>query len=175
MSADFFPRATIQWKALEDPALARRISLSLPEMALISGVVLRLYRAYVLTHGSSSSWLWVAGTFLLGLIFMLLMLTAHLANFTMRHWWWRAPAFAVLQAGTEIVMSLALTAVGWETYGSEVADLSVWWPSAERVLWTRMAITILFTLILAFVVRIIRSLVVRRERRASGAASAIIP
>ncbi len=162
---DFFPRQTIQWKAIEDTTLARRVSTSLPEMALLAGVVMRLYRTYVMSHGSPDSWLWVVGTFLIGLVFLLAVLTAHLSNFTVRHWWWRAPAFALMEAGTEIVMSLALTALGWETVGSAAAGLEDWFPSAVRILVTRLLIIMGFTVLLAGVVSVIRRLLLAREHR----------
>jgi hypothetical protein len=167
--ADFFPRKTIAWEAVEDPTVIRRFSNSLPEMALITGVVLRLYRAYVLSHGSPESGLWVGATLVLFGIFLLVMLTAHLANYTVRHWWWRAPTFAALEAGTEIMMSLALTALGLEKIGSGVAELSDWLPSAAQVLMWRMLLILPFTALLAVVVTIVRRLLLSRENRTSTA------
>ena len=61
-----FPRKTIAWEVVEDPTAIRRLSLSLPEMALVTGIMLRLYRAYVLSHGSPESWLWVGSTMVIG-------------------------------------------------------------------------------------------------------------
>lgn len=165
--AEFFPRKTIAWDAVEDPAVVRRISNSLPEMALVTGVVLRLYRAYVLSHGSPESGLWVGITLLIFGVILLVMLTAHLANYTVRHWWWRAPTFAALEAGTEIMVSLALTAVGWEKIGSGVAGLSDWLPGAFQVLLWRMALVVPFTVLLAVVVTIVRRFLLSRENRAS--------
>jgi hypothetical protein len=167
--ADFFPRTTIAWEAIEDPTALRRFSSSLPAMVLATGVVLRLYRAYVLSHGSPESGLWVGSTFILGAVLLLVMLTVHLANYTLRHWWWRAPMFAALEAGTEIVMSLALTAVGLEKIGSGVASLSDWLPSAAQVLAWRVLLIIPFTLLLAAVVTIVRRILVSREHRSSTA------
>ena len=108
--SEFFPRHFIAWR-LEQPPAIRRLTLSLPQMALVTGIVMRLWRSYVLTHGSPESWAWVGGTFLAGAGFLFLMCAIHLGNFTLRNWLWRAPAFAVLESGTEIVMSLALTTV----------------------------------------------------------------
>ncbi|MBA4071926.1 MAG: hypothetical protein C0497_08850 [Gemmatimonas sp.] len=167
--ADFFPRKTIAWEVVEDPTMLRRLSSSLPEMALLTGVTLRLYRAYVLSHGSPESGLWVGSTLVIGAVLLLVLLTAHLANYTVRHWWWRAPMFAVLEAGTEIMMSLALTAVGLEKIGSGVAELSDWLPGAAQVLAWRVLLIIPFTVLLAVVVTIVRRLLLAREHRSSTA------
>ncbi len=167
--ADFFPRKTIAWEVVEDPTALRRFSNSLPEMALVTGVTLRLYRAYVLSHGSPESGLWVGSTLVIGAMLLLAMLTVHLANFTVRHWWWRAPAFAVLEAGTEIVMALALTAVGLEKIGSRVASLTDWLPIAAQVLAWRVLLILPFTILLAVVVTMVRRLLVSREHRTSTA------
>ena len=164
--SEFFPRSTVAWRLEEPPAL-RRVSLSLPEMALITGVMMRLWRSYVLTHGAADRWSWVGGTFLAGMIFLFVMLTLHLGNYTLRNWTWRAPVFAVLESGTEIVMSLALTAFGLEPLGSETAELSDWLPTATRILFWRMAGIIVFTVVLAIVVSIVRRLLLASEDRTS--------
>ena len=162
--AEFFPRKSIAWRLEEPPAL-KRVSLSLPEMALISGVALRLWRSYALTHGSPDSWAWIGGTFLAGMTFLFVMVTLHLGNYTLRNWTWRAPAFAVLESGTEIVMSLALTALGREPLGADTAELSDWLPTATRILFWRLAGIILFALVLAIVVSIVRRLLLVSEDR----------
>jgi hypothetical protein len=167
--ADFFPRKTIAWEVVEDPTMLRRLSSSLPEMALLTGVTLRLYRAYVLSHGSPESGLWVGSTVVIGAVLLLVLLTAHLANYTVRHWWWRAPTFAVLEAGTEIVMSLVLTTVGLEKIGAGVADFSDWLPSAMQVLAWRVLLIIPFTVLLALVVTVVRRLLLASEHRSSTA------
>jgi len=167
--ADLFPRKTIAWQAVEDKAVIRRLSHSLPEMALLTGVVLRLYRAYVLSHGSPESGLWVGATLVLFGVLLLVMLTAHLANYTVRHWWWRAPIFAALEAGTEIIVSLALTALGLEKIGSGAAALSDWLPGATQVLIWRMLLVLPFTALLAVVVTIVRRILLSREHRTSTA------
>lgn len=164
-----FPRKTIAWEVVEDPTALRRLSLSLPEMALVTGVVLRLYRAWVLSHGSPDSWVWLVSTLGIGAVVLLVMLTAHLANYTVRHWWWRAPLFAALEAGTEIMLSLALTAVGLEKIGSGVAEMADWLPSATRVLLFRVGIILPFTALLAIVVTIVRRILLAREHRTSMA------
>jgi hypothetical protein len=167
--SEFFPRSTVSWRLEEPPAL-RRLSLSLPEMALITGVAMRLWRSYVLTHGAPDRWSWVGGTFLAGMVFLFVMLTLHLGNYTLRNWTWRAPVFAVLESGTEIVMSLALTTLGLEPLGADTAELSDWLPTATRILFWRLAGIILFTLVLAVVVSIVRRLLLASEDRSSTVA-----
>lgn len=168
MTAEFFPRKTVAWK-LEEPKPLRQASLSLPYMALLTGVPLRLWRSYVLTHGAPDSWAWVGGTFLIGEVFLYLMVTIHLGNYTLRHWTWRAPAFAVLEAGVEIIMSLALTTLGLEPLGADRAELSDWLPTGIRTLIWRLFGIMLFTLVLAAVVSIIRRILLVAEQRTSMA------
>jgi hypothetical protein len=163
---EFFPKNTMQWKVLEPPSL-RRITLSLPYMALLTGVHLRLWRSYAFTNGSPDSWRWIGGTFLAGMIFLFLMLTLHLGNYTLRNWIWRAPAFAVLEAGTEIVMSLALTTLGLEPLGADTAELSDWLPTGIRILLWRLLGILLFALVLAVVVSIVRRILLATEHRTS--------
>ena len=149
--------------------MLRRLSSSLLGMALLTGITLRLYRAYVLSHGSPESGLWVGSTLVIGSVLLLVLLTAHLANFTVRHWWWRAPMFAVLEAGPEIIMSLVLTTVGLEKIGAGVADFSDWLPSAMQVLAWRVLLIIPFTALLAVVVTVVRRLLLASEHRSSTA------
>jgi hypothetical protein len=141
------------------------VSLSLPYTALITGVALRLWHAYVLTHGAPDSKVWVGGTFLVGLTFLFLMVTLHLGNYTLRTWTWRAPAFAVLESGTEIVMSLALTTFHLEPLGADTAELSDWLPTASRILFWRLAGIVLFAFVLALVVSVVRRVVLAAEDR----------
>lgn len=170
MTAEFFPRKTVAWK-LEEPPPLRQLSLSLPYMALLTGVPLRLWRSYVLTHGAPDSWAWVGGTFIIGMAFLFLMVSIHLGNFTLRHWIWRAPVFALLEAGTEILMSLALTTLGLEPLGADRAELSDWLPTSVRTLMFRLVGIILFAAVLAVVVSIMRRLLLVAEHRTSMAAA----
>lgn len=169
MTAEFFPRKTVAWK-LEEPAPLRQLSLSLPYMALITGVMLRLWRSYTLTHGAPDSWAWVGGTFLIGMVFLYLMVAIHLGNYTLRHWMWRAPAFAILEAGVEILMSLALTTFGLEPLGADRAELADWLPEGIRTLSLRLVGIVLFVIVLAVVVSIMRRILLVAETRSSMAA-----
>lgn len=168
MTAEFFPRKSIAWK-LEEPPLLRQLSLSLPSMAVLTAVPLRLWRAYVLTHGAPDSWAWVGGTFLIGLVFLYLMVTIHLGNYTLRSWTWRAPVFALLESGTEILMSLALTAIGLEPLGADRAELADWLPTSLRTLIWRLVGIVLFVMVLAVVVSIIRRLLLVAEQHTTMA------
>src|SRR5256885_7368033 len=78
---------------LEEPEAFARIARSPVERALITGVVIRLFRAVVLTRSNASS----ADLFtalILGSLFLLGMATLHLGRFPVREWPWRVPLFA---------------------------------------------------------------------------------
>jgi hypothetical protein len=162
--AEIFPHTTTSWKA-EKPGAIRRLTLSLPQMALVTGIALRLWRSYTFTHGSSDSWLWIGGTTLAGIAFLSLMCAIHLANFTLRNWVWRAPLFAVLESATEIVMSLALITVNLEPIGADMAEFSDWLPTAAGIFTLRVLGVILFSLVLGIVVWILRRLLLAKEHR----------
>ncbi len=165
---EFFPRKTVTWTLKESPTL-RRTSLSLPQMALVTGVGMRLWRSFALTHGSPDSMAWIGGTFLAGTMFLFLMCTLHLGNYTLRNWTWRAPLFAVLESGPEIVTSLALTALNLEPLGAEKAEIADWLPTATRILVLRLAGITLFTFVLAIVVSIVRRVLLAADDRTSTA------
>src|SRR3982751_2871389 len=120
----FFPRQTIELR-LEEPKAFRKFSFSLLEMAVVTGVLLRVYRVLVLTHGSNN-WLYIGGSIAVGLIFLLGMLTAHLANYPLHQYVWRAPAFAFLEVAAEMVVSALLIAVGHEANGTVRAHWDDW-------------------------------------------------
>ena len=150
----FFPRQTIEWH-IEEPRAFRRLSLSLVEMALVTGVLLRVYRSYVLTHGATG-WLLFGGTLVFGVLFLLFMTTAHLANFPIQKWAWRAPAFALLECASEMVTSLLLIWIGREPLGSARAEWHDWAAMAMGTLATRGLLILLWSLLLAGIVQIVR-------------------
>jgi hypothetical protein len=150
----FFPRQTIEWH-IEEPRAFRRLSLSLVEMALVTGVLLRVYRSYVLIHGATG-WLLFGGTLALGVLFLLFMTTAHLANFPIQRWAWRAPAFAALECAAEMATSFLLIWIGREPYGSVRAELHDWPSMAIGTLATRGLMIVVWTLLLAGIVQIVR-------------------
>ena len=95
----------------------------------------------------------------------ILMVTLHLGNYTLRNWAWRAPLFAVFESGTEIVASLALTALNLEPLGAVKAELSDWLPTATRILTWRLLGISLFALVLAVVVSVVRRVLLAAEDR----------
>jgi hypothetical protein len=162
--AELFPHTTTSWRT-DQPHALRRLTLSLPQMALLTGIVLRLWRSYSLTHGSPDSWAWVGGTFLAGVGFLFLMCAIHLANFTFRNWIWRAPTFAVMEASTEIVMSLVLTTLNLEPLGAEMAEFADWLPTAAGIFILRLAGVIIFSMVLGLVVWALRRMLLAAEHR----------
>jgi hypothetical protein len=147
--------------ALEEPRFLERLSLSLPLMAIFTGAGLRTYRSLVLQFGWSDSWIWIAGTFIAGAVFLFVMVTLHLGYYAQREWWWRAPLFAVIEAGTEIAVSLALTLLGFEVVGSIAATLEDWQSTSVRILFFRMAGITLFSVVLALVSTLVRLLLLK--------------
>jgi hypothetical protein len=152
--SSFFPRQTVEWK-LEEPAAFRRLSLSLAEMALIAGIVLRLLRALTFTH-ARASWIFYGAAFVAAMVILLGMATAHLANWTIRSWVWRAPLFALLEAVGEMGTSLLLIALRREPEGTARAEFHDWASMALRTL-VRSELTIcLWALLLAGVIVFVR-------------------
>jgi hypothetical protein len=168
----FFPRQTIEWH-IQEPRAFRRLSLSLVEMALLTGVLLHVYRSYVLTRGATG-WLLFGGALALGILFLLFMTTAHLANFPVQKWAWRAPAFAAIEWAGEVVTSLLLIWIGREPYGTVRAELRDWPSLAMGTLATRGSIILVWTLLLAGIVQIVRRIMAdgleeeKKEAHVSG-------
>ena len=149
-------RHTSEQHAVPRHRWARRISLSLPIMAVLAGAGLRIYRAIVLQYGWSDRWLWIAGTFIIGAVFLFLMATLHIGNYPVKSWVWRAPTFAVVEALTEIAVSLGLTLVGLEKVGSLTATFQDWQTTSVRILFFRLVGISLFALVLALVTTVVR-------------------
>ena len=163
--ADFFPRQTGAWVAQEAQSF-RRLSFSVVEMAVLTGLVLRIYRALVLSRGSSGGWIYLTLTFALALILLFGMTTLHLGNFAVRQWLWRAPVFALVEATTESLASLVLVALGREPLGSTRATLHDW-PALVRDIYIWRVLWIgVFALLLAGVVQLTRFVLLKREHRA---------
>jgi hypothetical protein len=163
MSA-FFPRHSVAWK-LEEPAAFRRLSLSLVEMAVITGVVLRLLRPLILAR-AGASWLMVGGFYAFVAVLLCLMATAHLGNYPVRQWTWRVPAFVGIEVAAEMLTSLALIALRRETLGATaLADFHDWPAMAMRTLMYRAGVLFSFALALAGVVQLVRYLLLRHEHR----------
>lgn len=150
----FFPRQTIEWR-LEEPPAFRKLSLSLLEMALITGVALRLFRALAFTHGKVS-WFFYGLFFVVGTVVLLGMTTAHLANFPIRAWSWRAPLFALVEVAGEMATSLLLIALRREPEGTARADFEDWPSMSLRALLQSELTIVLWALVLAAVIVFVR-------------------
>jgi hypothetical protein len=166
--SSFFPRHTADWR-IEEPAILRRLTMSIVETSIIAGVAVRLLRSMALTFGGGNFG-YLAGTFALALVILFGLLAAHLSNYTLRTWLWRAPLFALLESLAEIATSALLIAFHREPVGSreraEFADLPT---IAGQTLLVRFSAIIAFTLVLAAVVYAVRYVLIRSERTASGA------
>lgn len=150
----FFPRQTVEWR-LEEPPAFRKLSLSLIEMALLTGIVLRVLRALAFTHGRAS-WLFYGLVIIVGTLVLLGMTTAHLANFPVRAWAWRAPVFAFVEVAGEMITSLLLISLGREPDGTARAEFHDWSRMAMRALWQSELAICLWALLLAAVIIIVR-------------------
>jgi hypothetical protein len=169
--ARYFPRETVHWH-LEEPRAFRKLTLSLPAMAVITGVLVRLIR--VGPNELTSSWWGVFAGIALGAIVLLGLATAHLGNYPVKQWLWRAPVFGLAEGAAEAGASALLIAMGLERMGSAQAQLSHW-PSlaTDTIIGTpglafvdgRVVMVSLFALVLAGVVQIVRYLLLRSENR----------
>jgi hypothetical protein len=157
----FFPNHTVEIK-LEEPQAFRRFSFSLVEMAIVTGILVRLLRLAAFTHGSNN-WVYLAVVFAVGSILLFGMLTAHLANYPLYQYLWRAPAFALVEVAAEMVTSALLIAFGREANGTVRAH----WDDAvgmglHALLYRGLAIVV-WGLILAGVVQLVRRTIVHED------------
>lgn len=150
----YFPQHTATMR-IEEPKAFRRLSLSLVEMALITGILVRIYRSLVLTHGSSS-FFYIGTVMTIALVFVVGMTTAHLANYPLYRWLWRAPAFAVLEIVGEMVTSLFLIWISREPNGTVRAHYGDWAGMMTRALLIRGVVIIAWSLFLAGIVQTVR-------------------
>ena len=102
-------------------------------MALLTGVVLRVIRALTFTIGRAS-WLYYGLVFIVGTLLLIGMTTAHLANFPVRAWTWRAPLFALVEVAGEMSTSLVLIAFRREPEGTVRAEFLDWPSMSLRAL-----------------------------------------
>jgi hypothetical protein len=169
MSA-FFPRDSTTFH-LDDVTNLRRLSLSLAETAVLAGVALRLLRALWL-NTLGAGWASLAGYYAVFAVVLLGAVAAHLANYTVRRWLWRAPLWAAVEATAEMLTSLALIAAHREPLGSGTADFHDWPSLALETLAERVGVVGAFALVLAGVVQGVRTVLARRARAAHAAHSA---
>jgi hypothetical protein len=151
---------------LREPAAFSKLARSTVEIALVTGILARLYRAVILTHGDHNSGLYLAATFFIGASFVLMMATMHLSRFPLREWIWRAPMFAALVGAFEMLTSLALIALRREPLGTGAATFNDWPIMTAGVLAWRLVVICVFAAVLAFIVRLVRYAILRREHSA---------
>ena len=163
MSA-FFPRQTIVWK-LEEPSALRRLTLSLVEMAVLTGIAARLIRSLALTNAPAGDLLALAAAYGVPIVVLCAMLTLHLGNYTLRQWLWRAPAFAGVEAAAETAVSLLLIALHREPFGSARAEMADWPSLAVRTAIASFVTVVVFAALLAGVVQLMRWALLKHERR----------
>jgi hypothetical protein len=160
----YFPRTTNEIRS-EEPSAFRALTLSVVEMGLVTGVVVRIFRSVVLTHGWNS-WLYLGGMFAIGVVFLCAMATMHLANYPLRRWTWRAPMLGVLVAAGEMATSLVLIVAGREPTGTVRAELADWPGMAMSALLFRLTAVCGWALLLAGAVIVARrALAATRPKR----------
>jgi hypothetical protein len=148
----------------EEPAAFTRIARSPVELAMITGVIIRLFRAVVLTHGSATTSYLVA-SLVLGSLFLLGMATLHLGRFPVREWPWRAPLFAVFETAGEMLVSLVLIALHREPWGTARAEFVDWQAMATGVVFWRVLGVSVWALLLGTTVSFIRGRVLKETGR----------
>ena len=148
---------------LQEPPAFTKLARSLFDMALVTGIVARLYRALVLSRADSPTGTYVVVTFSIGAIFVLLMASLHLGRFPLRDWLWRAPAFAAIEGMAEMVTSAVLIALSREPLGSGAAQFSDWPHMFLRTVGWRIVTIVLFAAVLAGIVKWVRFMLLKRE------------
>lgn len=150
----FFPVKTASFR-LDEARAFRRLSYSVVEMAVITAVVLRVYRALAL-YLAGANVFFLGLSFAVGFVVLFGMVTLHLGNFTVRRWVWRAPLFALIEAAAEAVTSLGLIALHREPLGSARATYADWPGIVGNIVTWRVPSIIVFAAILAAVVLMTR-------------------
>jgi hypothetical protein len=119
------------------PRGGRAFARSTLELAGLTGVMLRLYRAAVLSLDSFADWPVFVGALVLGVVVACGALTWHLSNFPLRRWPLRVAAFVGIEVAAEFGMSSVLIALHKEPLGSGLATWADWWPLAGQTLLER--------------------------------------
>ena len=154
----FFPREVIQWRDQRLHPL-RAFSLSTLELAGITGIVIRLFRVVAM---SASTPMFVLGL-VMAVLFLCGMLTWHLGNFPLRRWPLRVVWFTLIEASTELGVSSMLIALKLEPLGTGLAGWHDWWSLAGQTLLERVVIVLLYSLMLAASVQIVRKMLDRKR------------
>lgn len=145
---------------VREPAAFTKLARSLVDMALVTGIVARLYRALVLSRVHDTTY---AIALALGAIFLLLMASIHLSRHPLREWLWRAPAFAAAEGAAEMLTSLMLIGLSREPLGTGGAHFHDWPGMATGTLALRLITISLYALVLAGVVKWVRYMLLRKE------------
>jgi len=142
---------------LEEPESFKKIARSPVELAAITGVLIRLFRALILTHGPVDSWAYLGAALAAGAIFLFTMATLHLGRFPLKEWPWRAALFAIVETAAEMGTSLLLIAMHREPWGTVRAEYPDWQPMAVGVLFWRLVTVTLFALLLGGTMHLVRT------------------
>jgi len=156
--AGFFPRDVVHW-ADEHLHPLRAFSLRTIELAGLTGVFLRLFRAVL--YGTTGGFAFIAGM-IFAVVFFCGMLTWHLGNYPLRHWPMRVMGFTFVEVTAELGMSSLLIAFNRERYGSRLATWEDWWSMAGNTAAGRILVIVLYALVLAVVVKLVRRTLDRR-------------
>jgi len=105
----------------------------------------------------------VLGTVALGLVILLGMTTLHLANYPLHQYLWRAPVFALVEVAAEMSASALFIWLGREPVGTVRAHWNDWAGMAAHALLWRGLTIVLWGLILAGVVHVVRRTIVRED------------
>jgi hypothetical protein len=162
---------------IREPAAFAKLAHSLIDVALVTGIVSRLYRAMVLSRAESPAAGSIALMLALGALFLLAMATAHISRFPVRQWLWRAPAFAAAEGAVEMLVSLVLIALSREPLGTGAAHFHDWPMMTARTIVWRVVMISIYALLLAGIVKYVRYMLLRREHSAwsEGTVRAGIP
>ena len=125
------------------------MSRSTLELAGLTGIAVRLYRAAILTLESMSSWPVFIGALLVATVFVCGVLTWHLSNFPVKTWPSRVALFVAIEVIAEFGMSSVLIALRREPLGSGMATWADWWPLAGQTLLERALVLGLYAALLA--------------------------
>jgi hypothetical protein len=162
----YFPRHSIAWK-IDEPAAFRALTLSLFGSGLLAGVVLHLVHTVAFAYIPEGRFVVFSIVDVVILLALLAAAAAHLANYPLRHWIWRAPSFATVAAIGTIATSAVLLALHRERVGSTRANWYAWPSLALRVFVVDLISVCLFAVLLAGVVQVVRSALIRHDHRES--------
>jgi hypothetical protein len=165
----FFPVKTASFPKVDDIRSFRRLTFSIVEMAVLTAVVLRVYRALALSIAGANVF-FLGISFAIGFIVLFGMVTLHLGNYTVRRWVWRAPLFAFIEAAAESLTSLGLILIHREPFGSSRATFADWPGIVGSIFTWRLSAIVVFALVLAAVIQMARITLGedRPERRRPG-------